>query len=193
MNSLFYLTLLLTAFCSATAETFKTNNRLVYSSWWTCDACDCHSFSLYAFEHVTQNPSDTLPLVYLYYSHTLYNSCTNTYQSEWFQVPNSLTGLEISRTGRSAELVHNNIDSSNQTVNISLSWSSEDSQNTQNCNCKSIYSYGVESLRVNSKSNYRRAQAIGSVTINGVVHTVPTDSYSYIDSYGQKTVVLQHK
>ena len=193
MNSLLYLSVLLMAFSSATTENFKTNNRQVYASWWSCNDCNCDSFSLYAFEYATQNPSDTTPVVYLYYSHSLHNSCTNTYQSEWLQTSDSLQGLEISRSGRSGELVSNHTDSSNQNVTISLSWSTDDSQNMNNCNCQNLYSYGTESFRINSKSSYRTALVVGSVTINGIVHTAPLDSYGYINGYGQKTVVLQHK
>ena len=194
MNSVFYLTVLLIAFCSATKQHYNTNNRQIYASWGVCDSCNCHYFSLYAFEQATQNPADTTPPVYLYYTHEDYNQCTYTYQSQWLQMTNSVPGLEISRSGRSAELVTTNqIDSSNRNVSISLSWSSVDSQNTNNCNCQNIYSYGTQSFRIQSQSNYRISEVVGSVIIDSIIYTVPTDAYGYIAGYGQKTLVLEHQ
>ena len=193
MNSILYLTLLFVAFSAATTENFRTNNRQVYASWTVCDTCKCQYFSLYAFEYATQNPSDTTPPHYLYYSHSDYDYCLNTYLSDWLQITNNLEGLAISQSGRTAELVITNVpDSSSHNVSMSLNWSTDDSQNTNNCNCQNVYSYGVESFRVTSRSNYRFGQLSGSVTINDQVHTVPTDAYSYISGYGQKMIVLKH-
>lgn len=196
MKSALFVALLLSilALSSATTQHFTTNNRQIYASWATCDSCNCHSFSLSAFEETTQNQGDVTPVVHLYYSHSVHDTCTNTYKSEWLQKTDSVQGLEISRSGRSAELVTSNMtDSSNQKISLSLNWATADSQNTNNCNCQSVYSYGVESFRISSKSSYRMAQLVGSVTIDNVVHTGSTDSYSYIADYGQKNLILQHK
>ena len=195
MKSLFFLALLLSyvAFTSATTEHFTTNNRQIYASWSICNGCNCSYFNIYAFEYTTQNPNDITPPIYLYYNHYCYNSCTNTYESDWLQNTDPLIGLEISRSGRNAELVVSNLtDSSNHDISISLSWVTSDSQNTNNVNCHNVYSYGVESFRVNSKSNYRTAQLVGSITVDNVVYTAPTDSYSYISGYGEKTMITQH-
>ena len=193
MNSVFCLTLLFVAFSTATTKNFNTNNRLVYGSWHVCDTCRCDYFNLYAIEYSTTNPSDTTPPHYLYYSHSASNSCTSTYTYEWLQITNNVTGLVISQSGRSAELVISNlIDSSNQIVSISLSWPTVDEHNTNNCNCQSSYSSGIESLRVIAKLSYRVADLTGSVKINNNVYTVPTDTYSYISTVGQKTIVLKN-
>ena len=196
MRSLLFAALILSSIVmiNATTEHFTTTNRQVYASWSVCDGCNCNYFSVYGFEYATQNPADQTPPIYLYYSHSLYNSCTNTYSSEWFQKTDALQGLEISRSGRSAELViSNQMDSSNHAVNISLSWATNDSQNTDNCNCQNMYSSGVESTRVLSKSNYRLAQLMGYISIDNVVYTAPANSYSYIYGYGQKTMIIEHK
>ena len=192
MKSVLLLIALFAAIISATTH-YNTNNRQVYSSWSVCSACKCEYFTLYATEHTTQNPSDTTPPVYLYYYHSTYDSCLNTYSTEWLQITTSLPGLEISRSGRTAELSASNLtDSASQSVSFSLSWSSKDSDNTNNCNCRNIYSYGAETLKINTKSSYRNADLTGTVTINGVVHTVPADTYSFISGYGQKTLTSQH-
>ncbi len=191
-----YLLLLLafSAFAIATTEHFTTNNRMVYASWSSCDACKCKYFSVYALEHASQNPSDTQPPVYIYSYHSDYDYCNNVYISEWFQTNTPPLGLEISRSGRSGELVISNMTylPTGNNVSMSLSWSTKDSENANNCNCQSTYSYGTESTRINSKSSYRIATLTGSVTINGVVQIVPTETYSYITGHGQKTLTTQH-
>ena len=177
----------------ATTEHFSTNNRQIYGDWNLCDGCNCQYFSLYALEYNTQNPSDMAPPVYLYYTHNDYNYCTNNYQSSWLQITNNVPGLDISRSGRSAELfVDDLVDSNNNAVSINLSWSTDDSQNTNNCNCHNVYSYGIDTFRINSKSNYRVSQLTGSITINNVVHTVSPSSYSYVAAYGQKNLIMDH-
>lgn len=184
---------LLIALTTATTEQFTTNNRQVSASWSVCDSCKCDYSYVYAFEQSTANPPEPNPPVYLYYSHSSYNNCNYTYSYEWYQNTAPVPGLEISRSGRSAELVANNLtDSIGQSLALSLSFSTADSNNQNNCNCKSSYSYGAESVRTTSKSAYRNAQVTGSVTINGIVQTLPNDASGYIHSHGQKTIVLQH-
>ena len=193
MKSFMLIALLFAAFASATSEHYNTNNRQVYATWSKCDGCKCDHFYLYANEHQTQNPSDLIPPVYLYMSHSSYDNCLFIYSYEWLQTTAPLPRLEISRSGRTAELIASNLtDSSSQTVSISLSWSTKDSDNINNCNCRSVQSYGAESLRINSKSTLRLADITGSVTINGVVHTVSTSTFSYVSGYGEKVITLQH-
>ena len=184
---------LFTVFVTSTTENFQVNNRQVSASWSICGPCICEYFDLYAFEHTTQNPSDPTPPIYLYYSHSIYDNCLNIYSSEWLQSTGPLPGLEIFRLGSSAELVTGNMtDSNGHIVSINLSWSTIDSNNTGNCNCQDVHSYGIEHFRVSSKSSYSKARVIGSVTIDGVIHTLPTETYSFISGYGQKIVVLKH-
>jgi hypothetical protein len=187
-----FLTLVL-AITATTTQHYNTNNRQVYASWTVCDGCYCNSFDLYANEHSTQNSADTTPPTYIYYSHTSYDSCLFVYESEWLESSNPIPGLEISASGRTAELVTDNLtDSTGHTISISLSWSSADSQNNNNCNCQNIYSNGIDSFRINSKSTYRVSQLVGTIAINNIVYTAPTDAFGYIAGSGQKTIVTQH-
>ena len=191
---LFYIVLLtLTVLTSATKQQFKTNNRQVYVSWSACGPCLCEYFSIYAFEYATQNPNDMTPPHYLSYSHSKYDSCLSTYQSEWLQHNNAIAGLEISKSGRSAELVTTGlIDSSSNNITVSLSWATQDSDNINNCNCQNIYSYGTESTRISTKSRYRVAEVIGSIKIGADNYPAAADAYGYISDYGQKTVIVSH-
>lgn len=173
-------------------EQFSTNNRLAYASWSVCDSCQCDYINVYAIEHLKQNPSDPSPPIYLYGYHSSYN-CNNTYTSNYFQNINPIIGLEISRSGRIAEFLNNDTtDSYGNNISINLSWSTKDSDNIQNCNCHTTYSYGTESTRVSSKSTYRMADLTGFVTINNVEYTVPSSTYSYISGNGQKVITTQH-
>ena len=190
---LLFVIAIFAAFASTYTLHYNTMNRQVYASWTVCDGCNCNYFLVYAFEHTTQNPDDTTPAVYLFYNHEAYDNCIYTYKADYLQSTDPVIGLEISRSGRSAEVVINNMtDSSNHTVSINLSWPTADSDNIGNCNCRDIYSYGTESVRINSRSSFRMAQLTGSITIDGVIHIPPADSYSFISGRGQKTLLLQH-
>ena len=184
--------LAITALVYGSVEQYTTNNRVAYTSWSGCDSCQCDYFNLYAIENVKQNPTDSSPPVYVYGYHSHYNHCNNSYTSNYFQNLNAMVGLEISRSGRIAEFVHNMTDSSGNNLTINLSWSTKDSDNVQNCNCHTTYSYGIESMRIHSRSTYRMADVTGSITINNVIYTVPSSTYSYIAGYGNKIITSQH-
>lgn len=181
------LILLIITLVYGSTEHYTTNNRAVYTSWYGCDDCQCQYLTFYAVESIKQNPSDPTPPVYIYGYHSSYNHCNNTYITNYFQNVNPV-GLEISRSGRSAELIHNMTD---YNITISLSWSTKDSDNINNCNCHDTYSYGTESTRINSKSNYRLADVTGYISINNIMY-IPSATYSYISSYGQKVIINQH-
>ena len=174
-------------------ERFTTNNKIAYTSWSVCDTCQCHYLNLYGVDYMKQNPSDPTPPVYIYGYHSVYNHCNNTYSLSYFQNTNSITGLEISRSGHIAEFInHNMTDSLGNNVTINLSWSTKDSDNINNCNCHDTYSYGSETTRIQSKSVYRLADVTGYITINGTVFTAPNTTYSYISGYGQKVITTTH-
>ena len=192
MSPLILLTII--ALVYGSTERFSTNNKLVYASWSVCDSCQCDSIILYAIEFVKQNPSDPSPPVYVYGYHSVYNYCNHTYKVNYFQNVNSIVGLEISRSGRIAEFINNNMtDSLGNNVTINLNWSTKDSDNINNCNCYATYSSGSETIRIQSKSTYRLADLSGYITINGTVFTAPNSTYSYIAGYGQKVISTQHQ
>ena len=175
-------------------ERFTTNNKVVYASWSVCDSCQCNYLNLYAIESVKQNPSDPSPPIYVYGYHYIYNNCNYTYTINYFQNVNPIVGLEISRSGRIAEFINNNMtDSYGNNISINLSWSTKDSDNINNCNCHDTYSSSSETTRIQSKSSYRLADLSGYITINGTVFTAPNSTYSYIAGYGQKVISTQHQ
>lgn len=187
------LLIALIALVSASTEQFTTNNKVAYTGWGVCDSCQCDYINLYAVENVKQNPSDPTPPVYVYGYYSVYNYCNYSYTSVYFQNINPVSGFEIARSSRTAEFINNNMtDYNGNNITINLSWSTKDSDNMNNCNCHSTYSYGVESTRIHSKSSYRMATVTGSISINGVVYTAPNNTYSYIAGYGQKVIITTH-
>lgn len=176
-----------------TVERFTTSNRQVYVYWNYCDNCTCGYYYVVAYEYETQNSADTTPPFYFYYAHNVYSSCENMYVSDYALIQTSVSGLDISRTGRQAELVVSNITSSaNNQISVNLVWSSANSDNINNCNCQNLYIVGIESFNLRYKTNYRYANASGSITVGNDVITVPADATAYIYGYGSKTVVHSH-
>lgn len=174
-------------------DKFSTEERQVYAAWSVCDTCACNYYYIVAFEHTSQNPADTVPPFYFYYSHSLYDSCLSVYQYEYYTSNNVIPGLDITRSGRNAELVNNFTDSAGNAVRVNLNWSTQDSQNTNVCNCQTLYVVGIDSYNIKTRSGYRQADVTGTLTIGTNVQQVSQDGYGYIYGYGTKTIVFQHK
>lgn len=192
MNSFIVILALLSLAKTRVVERFTTDQRQVHASWSECDDCKCDYYYVNAYELDTQPQNN--PPFNLYYGHSLYNSCTNTYYYEsLFNTDQNLVELSILRSGRSADLVANNlVDSGNNQISINLSWSGQNSQNSQDSKCDYKQDYGIESIKIKSDNGYKQAKISGSITVAGVVHTVPEDSYGYIYNYGSKTFIYEH-
>ena len=188
---MFLLLALLSLASAIVVEKFNTNQRQVYTSWSECDSCTCKYFYLYAFEQTT-NPDDMSPAFYLYLGHSSYDNCLFTYNSQYLSVSTPLPGLDIARSGRSGELVATGLlDSGSNTVDIDLVWVNDPSYSSS-CNCRSTYSYGIDTISGKYNSGYNEAIVTGHIKIAGVEHTVPSDAAGAIYKFGSKTITFQH-
>lgn len=190
MHIILYIIIFFTYVNAKTVETFTTKARHVYASWSTCDNCTCHHYNIGAFEASSTNPSDIPLPFYLYYSYDSYNECTLTYITDNFYNTDPSVDLDILRSARYAELTTPNMTSHNGNI-ISLNFEF-DARCTEShsCNCKEINIQGIETLKINSKTNYRMAIFSGNIVINGVTQNVADDAYAEIYSSGVKTIKI---
>lgn len=177
-----------------TIEKFTTKAKHVYASWSTCDNCTCYHFNIGVFDTKSNDPETPLPMpFYLYYSRDSYNSCTLIYDSDIFYNTDPNIDLDILRSNRYAELTTPNMTSSRSGNIISLNFIF-DARKTEShsCNCKEIDIQGIETIKINSKTNYKSANLNGNITINGITQTIPNDAFAEIFSGGTKTITITH-
>lgn len=192
MNSFIVILALLSLAKSRVVERFTTNQRQVYAWWSECDSCQCDYYSVSAYEQ--DNQAQNNPPFNLNYWHYSSNSCTNNwYYEDLFNTNQNLMELSILRSGRSADLTANDLtDSANNQISINLSWSGQNSQNSQDNKCDYRQDYGTQTIKIKSDNGYKQAKISGSITVGGVVHTPPEDSYGYIYNYGLKEFIYEH-